>query len=338
MIVIVLAVLAVLVVGAVVWARISASRSENRSVETYEHALGVLGEVSKRTESTGFRILPHDETGRPHVGPPIDEGGTQAPSGHAGNQVTPATKPGPLVSPRLPPAGPPKLRFSDPGHPGASGPAPDHTDELGGDPHAGGYDQPPGAAADGRSSSAGLRTPSGLRARPSAARRHREVMARRAATGVAAAIALAAVALAAISLSGGGTHKKAGGTTTTTLRHTGGSPSSTTVTATTAPTSLKPTSVTATDVSFTAPSGHYTLAFQASGGACWVGIEQSTAGPWLFEQTLTDGQSTTYKGSGSLVVRLGAPGYMLLQLNGLPVELPSGVTETYNVDLTAASG
>jgi hypothetical protein len=163
-------------------------------------------------------------------------------------------------------------------------------------------------------------------------------MARRAATAVAAAVAVGAVVVAAISLSGGGDHKAGSGTTTTIVKHTGGSPTTTTVTATTAPTSLKPTSVTATDVSFTAPSGHYTLAFQASGGACWVGIEHTTAGPWLFEQTLTDGQSTTYRGTGPLVVRLGAPAYMVLQLNGLPVELPSGVTETYNVDLTPASG
>jgi len=164
-------------------------------------------------------------------------------------------------------------------------------------------------------------------------------MARRAATAVAAALAIAAVAVAAISLSGGGAHKSGNAATTTTLKHRGGgSPTTTTVTATTTPSSFKPTSVTATDVSFTAPSGHYTLAFQASGGACWIGIEQSTAGPWLYEQTLSNGQSATYKGSGPLVVRLGAPAYIALQMDGLPVELPSGVTQTYNVDLTPASG
>ena len=75
MIVVVIVVLAVLVIAAIVWARVSASRSEHKSVETYEHALGVLGEVSKRTESTGFRILPHEETGRPHVGKRIDPAG-----------------------------------------------------------------------------------------------------------------------------------------------------------------------------------------------------------------------------------------------------------------------
>jgi type II secretory pathway pseudopilin PulG len=75
LIVVVIVVLAVLVIAAIVWARVSAARSENKSVETYEHALGVLGEVAKRTESTGFRIVPHEETGRPHVGRRIDPAG-----------------------------------------------------------------------------------------------------------------------------------------------------------------------------------------------------------------------------------------------------------------------
>ena len=59
--------LVLLVIGAIVWARVASARSTTRSVDTYEHALDVLGEVSKRTEPTGFRILPHEETGQPHV-------------------------------------------------------------------------------------------------------------------------------------------------------------------------------------------------------------------------------------------------------------------------------
>ena len=54
---VVVAVLAVLVVAAIIWARVVSARSATKSVETYERALGVLGQVSKRTESTGFRIL-----------------------------------------------------------------------------------------------------------------------------------------------------------------------------------------------------------------------------------------------------------------------------------------
>ena len=77
--------------------------------------------------------------------------------------------------------------------------------------------------------------------------------------------------------------------------------------------------------------------FRVSGGACWVGIEHSTAGPWLFAETMASGQSATYKGSGSLLVTLGAPAHFSLSVNGLTVELPRGVTQVYSFDLTPAS-
>jgi len=340
-IVIVLVVLVVLVLAAVVWARVSAVRSEKRSVETYERALGVLGEVSKRTESTGFRILPHEQTGRPHVGTPVDEGGEEAPHGR-----TEASQPpqGPLVSSRLPPAGQPKLRFSVPVPPpvegedaraGADGrgdaaPSSRRPQGAGGDREA----RPPAFRRSGAAAGGNLRG-----THQSGAARRRQVLARRAATGGAAAVAVVAVVIAAISLTGGGGHRPRKSTATT--EHRGGSGRTTTTsTATTLPSTLKPTSVTATDVSFTAPSGQYTLAFTATGGACWIGIETSAgaAGPWRFAETLSAGQSATYAASGALVVRLGAPAYIGLQVNGLPAELPSGQQQAYNVDFTPATG
>ena len=324
MIVIVIVVLVVLVVVAIVWARFSAVRSESRSVETYEHALDVLGEVSKRTESTGFRILPHDETGRPHVGRPTDEGGGQVPppakaSGRPTGQA-------PLASPRLPPAGPPKLRFSNPRRPGERPPGADQrSDGKQRD------DGAPGAPAGAGMPAAHLRPPSVRRRVPtsaaarageyqSAAHRRRQVMARRAATGGAAAVAVVAIVLAAIELTGGGSNRPRSKVTTTTVHH-GGSGSTTTTTTTTAttttvPATLKPTLVTASVVSFTAPSGQYTLGFEATGGACWIGIKQSTVGPWLFAETLNAGQSATYHASGALVVTLGAPAFIGLRVTG----------------------
>jgi hypothetical protein len=343
---VVIVVLAVLVITAVVWARVSAARSEHKSVETYEHALGVLGEVSKRTESTGFRILPHEETGRPHVGRPIDPAGGEAAEGRkegsSGGQ-------GPLVSKRLPPAGQPKLRFSGPTRPADRSPA--ASEEAGED-----TDLEAGALA-ARTTTAGARphlpSPHGqasgtaeARARSAAYRstfeRRRQVMARRAATGVAAAAAVAAVVVAGLYLSGsGGTPSSRGGhgaasVTGTTAHHSGGGRTKTTSTTTTKlPTSLQPTSV--SPVTFTVPSREYKLAFQATGGRCWVGIEHTTAGPWLFAQTLAAGQSVTFKGSGTLIVRFGAPPYIALRVNGLVAALPSGVTAAYSVDLTPAS-
>jgi hypothetical protein len=45
----------------------------------------------------------------------------------------------------------------------------------------------------------------------------------------------------------------------------------------------------------------------------------------------------TFKGSGTLIVRLGAPPYIALTVNGLAAKLPSGVTAAYSVELTPAS-
>jgi hypothetical protein len=331
----VIVVLAVLVVAAIVWARIASGRSATKSVETYERALGVLGEVSKRTESTGFRILPHEETGRAHVARRGDAVAGQVPTARRDVRM-PAQ--GPLASSRLPPAGEPKLRFSSPGRPGAALPA---DAEVAGDqaPSA-----PAGSTAPSRPPRAGARLKGAAEVRArgqayrSSADRHRQVMVRRAATGATAAVAVVAVVLAAVSLSGGGGGGRHGTTTTTTLRRGGGGSRTTTTTTTTIPTSLQPTSVSASNVSFTVPSSRYTLAFQATGGSCWVGIEHTSAGPWLFAETLVAGQSASYQGSGALVVTLGAPEHIGLTVNGLVAELPRSITQPFNVELAPTSG
>ncbi|MGO9962902.1 MAG: RodZ domain-containing protein [Acidimicrobiales bacterium] len=333
MIALVIVVLVVLVVAAIVWARVASGRSATKSVETYERALGVLGEVSKRTESTGFRILPHEETGRPHVGRRTDGSGGEASSARGDVRTSGQ---GQLASSRLPPAGEPKLRFSAPGRAGAVPPAGQEAgadEETGAPPAAGARSRPPlartrtGTAADARARGEAYR---------SSADRHHQIMVRRAATGAAAAVAVAAVVGAAVSLSGGGGRHPT--VTTTTVRHGGGGQTTTSTTATTLQTTLQPTSVSSSNIAFPVPSGSYTLAFQASGGKCWVGIEHSSAGPWLFAETLSAGQSATYQGSGALVMTLGAPEYIGLTVNGLVAELPRSISQPYNVELTPISG
>lgn len=341
MIAVVIVVLLVVVVAAIAWARASAKRSENKSVETYEHALGVLGEVSKRTESHGFRILPHEETGRAHVSRRIDQSGGEV----ADEPESSLPAQGQLASRRLPPAGEPKLRFSRPAGP----PAPDDvTDPEGGQqapaaevawaPRAGGPDRVPPAHA---------RAPGSQPHREvykSGFDRRRQVMARRAATGVAAGAALIALVAGAIYLSGTGGGPRAGSSTTTTVGGGGGHTTtttkgakggSTTTTTTTSSTTLKPSST--SPLTFTVPSRDYTMAFQVTGGPCWVGIEHTTAGPWLYAQTMGAGQSATFKATGSLVVTLGAPAHFNLDVNGLTAVLPRGVTQVYSFFLTPAS-
>ena len=341
MIALVIVVLAVLVVAAIVWTRVASARSAAKSVETYERALGALGEVSKRTESAGFRILPHEETGRPHVGRPIDEAGEETPTAHR-DARTPGQ--GPLSSSRLAPAGEPKLRFSGPNRmPGSMPEAHQQTGDQEGDGQQAGLPATGGTVAGARvrSTVARAKVPGMAEARArgqaykSTAERHRQVMVRRAAAGAALAVAVVAVVVATISLSSGGGHRV---TLPTTTVRSGSGGHTTTSTTTTLPTSLKPTPVSPSVIAFTVPSGSYTLAFQAAGGACWVGVEHTTAGPWLFAETLRAGQTATYKGSGALVMTLGAPAYIGFTVNGLVAELPSGITQPYNVELTPASG
>jgi hypothetical protein len=151
-------------------------------------------------------------------------------------------------------------------------------------------------------------------------------------------VAILAIAGAAIALSNNGGRHAASSSTTTTVHRGGGGRSSTTTTTTTLPTVLKPTSVSPTEVAFTVPSASYTLTLNATTGSCWVGVEKSSAGPWLWMQTLAPGQSATYKGSGALVVAIGAPAYAGLSVNGIVAQLPSGATQPYDVDLSPAAG
>ena len=252
---------------------------------------------------------------------------------------------GQLSSSRLAPAGEPKLRFSGPNRvPGRVPAAHQQTGDQERDGQEAGLPADAGTVVGARvrSTLARARVPGTAEARArgqayrSPAERHRQVMVRRAAAGAATAVAVVAVVAAAISLSSGG-GRRATLPTTTTVRS-GGGGRTTTSTTTTLPTSLKPTSVSPSNIAFTVPSGSYTLAFQAAGGACWVGVEHTTAGPWLFAETLTAGQSATYKGSGALVMTLGAPAHIGFTVNGLVAELPSGITQPYNVELTPASG
>ena len=270
----------------------------------------------------------------------IDETGGDAPAARPQARMPGR---GQLASSRLPPAGEPKLRFSAPNRPPSQSP---ETDQQEGDDHLGGgvLDAGLDVAARARATHARPRPPGAAEARArgeayrSPGDRHRQVMVRRAATGATAAVAVVAVVVAVIFLSTGG---KNPGKVTTTTTHRGGGGSSTTTsttTTTTLPTSLKPISVSTSNVAFNVPSGSYTLTFQATSGACWVGIEHTGAGPWLFSQTLDAGQSATYKAAGALVMTLGAPRYIALSVNGLVADLPAGINQPYNVELTPSAG
>ena len=105
---------------------------------------------------------------------------------------------------------------------------------------------------------------------------------------------------------------------------------STTTTTTTTPSEISPVSSSATEVGFVAPKGSYTVEMTDAGGPCWVGISQTTQGAYLWEETLESGGTATYNASGPLVVRIGAPQYLGVSVNGVPLRLP-GYVQPYDV-------
>jgi hypothetical protein len=101
---------------------------------------------------------------------------------------------------------------------------------------------------------------------------------------------------------------------------------------------LEPTSRSGSVVTYSVPSSSYTLTLSASSaGACWVGVQQSSSGPYLWMDTLSPGATTTYKATGPIFVRIGNPKVLSVAVNGQSVGLPSGRTLVYDVALTPAN-
>jgi hypothetical protein len=106
--------------------------------------------------------------------------------------------------------------------------------------------------------------------------------------------------------------------------------------ATTTPSALVPISTSSTDVAFVAPKGSYTVQLNDTGGTCWVGIQQTSGGPYVWQETLSAGQSASYKATGPLVVRIGAPKFLGVKVNGIPARLP-GYVQPYDLTFNPSS-
>lgn len=335
------------------WARISAARAEGRSIETYGHALGVLGDVSRRGESSGsVRILTRDTTHGAHVRATGAVGEFPAPvaprPGQSPQRPVPAA-PAPVI-PRISLAVPARpLRFDDtvapaltrqlagpsaaspggtrPGSPDEVGPGPPDEEraDLEGEDRA---DSP----GDGRADSPGPRW--------------RQVSGRRLASASAAGVAVLLATVGALQLTGGG--HPAAGTGGGTTRPGHNTPPAAPATSHSgsgaldpsgAAQRLVPTSTTTTDVSFRVPSRTYLLTFSDIGTTdCWVGVETAagSGGAWLWMETLTPGSTTSYKASGPVVADVGAPKNIELLINGVAAELP-GYAGSYDLSFTTGT-
>ena len=326
-----------IVIVVIVAARVHAARSERHSVETYGHGLAALGDVAKRSgSSASVRVLPREEVARAHVrtGVPPGQAGPDSggPSTAPGGDGRPPAGGGGAGARR--PSGPPPRR------PVVSIPLPegdlsfeDRGEEWGGtgksalrQPGEGATEadsrssaRPPvmPAAADG---SRWLVSPGALR-RPGPVRK----------TTVAAAAVLLILTAGVLLAVMGGTRAARSGAKAPHHRPSSASTSTTAVTTTTAPL-VRPISTSGDDGTFKVPPGHYILAFTTTNSACWVGIETGLgSGSFFWDETVQAGSSASFRGSGPLAVVLGAPEYLSsVTLNGVPVEIPKGIT-AYNL-------
>lgn len=315
--------LVLLIAGVFAWSRLGSARSEKRSVDSYGHALGVLGDVARRGDRpAGVPEVSHDESGKAHVRTP-DASGDSPPS------KTPPAPPHdrPVIS--IPaPAEP--LRFGETGPMEPVAPVvPVASVESLGLPPAGEAEEVEAEAGEAEEVEAGA--PEGDGRQGDGERRGRLVLA---AGGAAAAVV--AVALVGWALASSPAHKSSAPP-----RHPL-APTSTTVagstTTTTVPKQLVPVSTSTTAVDFSLPASSYSLSFATTGTSpCWVGVESGPNGPWLWMTTVVPGQAATYQASGPTVVRLGAPTGMTVKVNGVPAKLP-GYSLPYNVVFTPGSG
>lgn len=345
LLVIVLVVLAVVALLAV-WRRLAGgTHATEHAIERHEHALGVLGDVARRAEPPpSVRIVPPAGPAKIHIRP--TEGGAALVPRPTGEEVPP---PRVRLEPPVVPGQP--LAFGTPvqGTPAVRPDAPPAGWEVARAGAAGGADElrrleePPVALPPtGTPASPAHRSSGGSRPGRSP-RSERERLVRRRATAGMVVVFVAAVVVASVQLAGGGSPARTSATTTTTTHVRGrGAGSPTTTTSSTAPTTtttlatIVPLTTSASDVSYRAPATSYTLAFQAS-GPCWIGIQQTAGGPWVWEETVQAGQQATYRASGAVVVRLGAPTLVKVAVDGITVQLPQSNVQAYNLSFSPSA-
>lgn len=359
--------IAAVVAIAIVWSRVGLARSERRSMQSYEHALHVLGDVSRRSDAAApIHPVSPERASQGHIRAETrDDPGTPEP------QATPpppaAERPvvGPPSAPAPPTERPPQraLPFERPKLSEAPVHFEDDSDAFDRAreedeaasvvaPVAGGDAVP----ADGRgpvsprverrtrrqASSRPARSKSALRTAGEKASAIGERVsvpsgARMLSVG-AAVVVVAGLVVAGVELTSGGSgHHRAAGASGQAARHvTGTSVGKPAPTTTTSPPMVVPVSTSSTDVSFVAPKGRYSILLTDTGGECWVGIQQTAGGPYVWQETLYSGQSATYKASGPLVVRIGAPRFLGVKVNGVPARLP-GFVQPYDLTFNPAS-
>lgn len=309
--------LAAIIAIAVAWSRVGLARSERRSMQSHEHTLQVLGDVTKRSDAAArVTRVPPERATYGHIRTEHAAGAARAEerSARPPSHATPAQ---PWARPRIEiPAVP--TRFEDVGDAVERQRRNEEEEAL--SPFGSGEPAEPPRSLPARAS------------RPKAP--PRPVARRRLATVLAGMAVLAGVAVGGLRLAAS---PKAPAAAAGGHHHPSGHPSAASHKKAKAqhsphraPSALVPVSTSPSEVAFVAPKGSYTVSLLDSGGTCWVGIQQTSGGPYVWQETLSDGESATYKASGPLVIRIGAPRYLGVKVNGLPARLP-GYVQPYDL-------
>ncbi|HWD25232.1 MAG TPA: RodZ domain-containing protein [Acidimicrobiales bacterium] len=290
---------AIATVAATVVARQIATRtSDRRSVERYERSLDHLGGVTRRSDLVSNRTTTDSEIAPVHLGP----------LSHAlPSAVTP-------VASTRPVAPPPAAAL----HPEAT--------LIFGDEDLLPRKREPAAAPSG-----GLVHRPERSTVPSSTRPHR----------VSARVSLVALVVVALAVIGGtllvsnGSKSPPSTVASNRSNSTKDVTSSTVTTTTVAPDIYTPTTVSPSLVTYGVPNRAHTLSFACT-GACWVGVESSTSGPYLWMDTIGAGSKATYTTSKNVVVRIGAPSVSSMTLDGVRVAFPKQQVGAFDVVLAAS--
>ena len=99
---------------------------------------------------------------------------------------------------------------------------------------------------------------------------------------------------------------------------------------------ISPTSTSPSIVTFPLSASSFTITFSAT-APCWIGILPSQHGAYLWMTTLEAGTTTTYHASAPVYVRIGAPQWVIVKVDGVRLALPPKMIQPYDVTFTVGS-
>ncbi|MGA8296328.1 MAG: RodZ domain-containing protein [Acidimicrobiales bacterium] len=99
---------------------------------------------------------------------------------------------------------------------------------------------------------------------------------------------------------------------------------------------ITPASTSRNLVTFPLRVSSFTITFSAK-EPCWIGILPSQHGPYLWMTTLGAGTTTTYHATAPVYVRIGAPQYVRVKVDGVRLALPPKMIQPYDVTFTIGS-